>query len=42
MIDELSTGRISAGLDVFSNEPKINPALLGLDNVVILPHMGTE
>lgn len=32
----------SAGLDVFPNEPHINPVLLKMDNVAILPHMGTE
>ena len=30
-----------AGLDVFENEPAINPKLLNLDNVVLLPHMGS-
>lgn len=30
-----------AGLDVFENEPAINPRLLTLDNVVLLPHMGS-
>jgi glyoxylate reductase len=29
------------GLDVYEHEPKINPALLGLANVVLLPHMGS-
>jgi glyoxylate reductase len=30
-----------AGLDVFEHEPQINPKLLALDNVVLLPHMGS-
>jgi len=30
-----------AGLDVFEHEPAINPKLLRLDNVVLLPHMGS-
>lgn len=30
-----------AALDVFENEPAINPKLLQLDNVVLLPHMGS-
>ena len=30
-----------AALDVFENEPAISPKLLGLDNVVLLPHMGS-
>jgi glyoxylate reductase len=38
----LSAGEISgAGLDVFEHEPAINPKLLKLDNVVLLPHMGS-
>lgn len=31
----------SAGFDVYENEPKINPALLKLHNVVLLPHIGS-
>ena len=30
-----------AGLDVFQNEPKINPAFLTLDNVVLQPHQAS-
>jgi glyoxylate reductase len=30
-----------AGLDVFEHEPGIDPALLGLPNTVITPHMGS-
>jgi glyoxylate reductase len=30
-----------AGLDVFEHEPAINPALIRMDNVVLLPHMGS-
>jgi len=38
----LEAGEISgAGLDVFEHEPAINPKLLRLDNVVLLPHMGS-
>jgi len=38
----LQSGEISgAGLDVFEHEPAINPKLLKLDNVVLLPHMGS-
>ena len=30
-----------AGLDVFEHEPAVNPKLLNLGNVVLLPHMGS-
>ncbi|MBF0168298.1 MAG: D-glycerate dehydrogenase, partial [Alphaproteobacteria bacterium] len=30
-----------AGLDVFEHEPAVNPKLLTLDNVVLLPHLGS-
>jgi glyoxylate reductase len=30
-----------AGLDVYEREPKIDPKLLELDNVVLLPHIGS-
>ena len=30
-----------AGLDVFENEPRIHPLLLKLDNVVVVPHIGS-
>ena len=30
-----------AGLDVFADEPNIPPALLAMDNVVLLPHVGS-
>jgi len=38
----LEAGEIAgAGLDVFEQEPIVNPRLLGLDNVVLLPHMSS-
>src|SRR5215472_14165427 len=38
----VETGQIAgAGLDVFENEPAINPKLLTSDRVVALPHMGS-
>ena len=38
----LENGTIAgAGLDVFEHEPAINPKLLKLDNVVLLPHMSS-
>ena len=30
-----------AGLDVYEREPVIDPGLLALDNVVLLPHLGS-
>jgi len=30
-----------AGLDVFENEPTVHPALLGMTNVVLTPHLGS-
>ena len=30
-----------AGLDVFEEEPKVHPDLVGLDNVVMTPHIGS-
>ncbi|MET4697057.1 glyoxylate reductase [Constrictibacter sp. MBR-5] len=48
VIDETAMARMleqgklaGAGLDVFENEPAISPKLLKLENVVLLPHMGS-
>ena len=42
LIDALERGGIAgAGLDVFEHEPAIDPRLLALQNVVLLPHMGS-
>jgi glyoxylate reductase len=42
MIEALKVGRIAgAGLDVYTQEPAVNPDLLNLDNVVLLPHLGS-
>lgn len=42
LIDALKYKQIAgAGLDVFENEPNINPGFLGLDNVSLLPHLGS-
>lgn len=32
----------AAGLDVFENEPSLNPGFLELDNVVLMPHIGSS
>lgn len=42
LADLLQEGCIAgAGLDVFEEEPKVNETLLTLDNVALLPHMGS-
>ncbi len=43
LIEALKNGAIrGAGLDVFENEPKLNPEFLRLDNVVLAPHVGSS
>lgn len=43
LIAALKAGVIrGAGLDVFENEPKLNPGFLELDNVVLAPHVGSS
>ncbi len=38
----LAEGRIAgAALDVYEHEPEVTPALLELDNVVLVPHLGS-
>ncbi|MBY0306016.1 MAG: D-glycerate dehydrogenase [Sphingomonas sp.] len=42
LVDALEAGRLAgAGLDVWKHEPQIDPRLLALPNVVMLPHMGS-
>jgi len=43
LIEALQTGTIGgAGLDVYEFEPEVPQALRDLDNVVLLPHLGTS
>lgn len=42
LCDALDRGTIrGAGLDVYENEPRVNPRLLTMKNVVLLPHIGS-
>ena len=43
LVRALSEGRLgAAGLDVFEHEPHVPDALLGLDNVVLTPHIASN
>ena len=42
LIEALQAGRIGgAGLDVYTHEPAVDPRLLTIPNVVLLPHLGS-
>lgn len=42
LIDALKTEQIAgAGLDVYENEPNLNDGFLELENVTLLPHLGS-
>jgi lactate dehydrogenase-like 2-hydroxyacid dehydrogenase len=42
LVEALRSGTIlAAGLDVFADEPRVPQPLLELDNVVLLPHVGS-
>ena len=42
LIAALRSGKLyAAGLDVYTNEPDIDPAYRALDNVFLLPHIGS-
>jgi glyoxylate reductase len=42
LVDALRAGRIAgAGLDVFEKEPTVHEGLLGLEQVVLIPHLGS-
>jgi glyoxylate reductase len=42
LAEALKAGEIfAAGIDVFEREPEVNPALLGCDSAVLIPHLGS-
>ncbi len=42
LVTALETGSIGgAGLDVYEHEPTVPPALIAMENVTLLPHLGT-
>jgi lactate dehydrogenase-like 2-hydroxyacid dehydrogenase len=42
LVEALRANRIAgAGLDVFEDEPKLHPGLLGLENLALTPHIGS-
>jgi glyoxylate reductase len=42
LVEALTSCTISgAGLDVFEKEPEVHAGLLGLDNAVLIPHLGS-
>ena len=42
LVAALGDGTIAgAGLDVFEREPEVHPGLLELENVVLVPHLGS-
>ena len=42
LIAALTSGQVAAaGLDVYTSEPQVAPGYLGLENVVLLPHLGS-
>jgi lactate dehydrogenase-like 2-hydroxyacid dehydrogenase len=42
LIAALRDGHVAAaGLDVYNNEPRLHADYLGLENVVLLPHLGS-
>lgn len=42
LVDAIRSGKVGgAGLDVFDNEPNINPELVAMENVILTPHIAS-
>ena len=42
LIAALNSGQLAAaGLDVYNNEPKLDPRFFDQENIVLLPHLGS-
>jgi len=42
LADALRTGHLGgAGIDVFETEPNVNPELIGMENVILTPHIAS-
>lgn len=42
LVESLREGKVGgAGLDVFDNEPNINPELIAMENVILTPHIAS-
>jgi lactate dehydrogenase-like 2-hydroxyacid dehydrogenase len=42
LIAALQNGQIAgAGLDVYEHEPSVSPAMIAMENITLLPHLGT-
>jgi len=43
LVEALKSGHLrGAGLDVYENEPNINPELIGMENVILTPHIASS
>lgn len=42
LVEALRSGHLAgAGLDVYENEPEVNPELIGMENVILTPHIAS-